>query len=206
LTLIQEIKVKKIAIGKQFENSENYQELLKIAKEKKIIINVVEIGQKINIEKDLYFEVLWPDFSNYILENSINNNSLVCKLIHKNFSVLFTGDIEELAENKILKLYEKELDKLKSTILKTAHHGSKTSTSEGFLNAVEPRLALIGVGEDNKFGHPNKEIINRLKKRNIKIYRTDEDGEVIIKIDKCIKITNMVNNKTKEKSGWEYEQ
>lgn len=109
-------------IGKQFETCENYEKFIKIAKEKKITINVVEAGNKINIEKDLYFKVLWPDGDKYIEENAINNNSLVCKLVHKRISILFTGDIEDIAEKEILEKYKKNLQILESTFLKVAHH------------------------------------------------------------------------------------
>ncbi len=200
LTIIEQLKVKKIIIGKQFEGSENYSKFIEIVREKKIVINIVEAGQKIQIEKNCHLDVLWPNSKNKISENVLNNNSLVCKLIYKNFSVLFTGDIEKIAEDEILKLYKNNQEKLKSTILKVGHHGSKTSTSEEFLKVVSPEIALIGVGENNNFGHPNEDVIGRLTKNKISIYRTDKNGEIILKINKCIKITNMVNNKTKEKS------
>ena len=89
----------------------------------------VEAGNNINIEKNLCLEVLWPNSKNKILENSINNNSLVFKLKYKNFSMLFTGDIEELAEKKILQIYGKTWLQI---VLKIAHHGSKTSTNINF--------------------------------------------------------------------------
>lgn len=195
--IIQDIEIERIIIGKQFEESENYQELVNIAKEKKIIINTVVAGEKIKIEENLYFDVLWPEKKKKISENSINNNSLVLKLVYKQFSILFTGDIEKIAEKEMLKKYKN--DELKSTVLKIAHHGSKTSSTEEFINMVNPQIALIGVGENNKFNHPNEEVIDRLEKKNIKIYRTDENGEITLKIDKCIKITKMVNNILKEK-------
>ena len=86
MTVMQELKVKNVIIGKQFENSENLQEFLKIVKEKNIKVTVVEQGNKINIEKNLYFNVLWPSSSNSISENAVNNNALVCKLYYKNFT------------------------------------------------------------------------------------------------------------------------
>ena len=72
---------------------------------------------------------------------------------------------------------------LNSTILKVAHHGSKTSTTEEFLKAVSPKFALIGVGKDNKFGHPNDEVIKRLENDGCKIYRTDKMGEISISVN-----------------------
>ncbi|MCI8310234.1 MAG: hypothetical protein HFJ45_08805 [Clostridia bacterium] len=108
-------------------------------------------------------DILWPT-SNYIInENILNNNSLVCKLVYKSYSMLFTGDIEEIAENVILEKY-KDTNILKSTILKVAHHGSKTSSTERFLNIVKPKVVLIGVGENNIFDHPNDVVLKRLKR------------------------------------------
>ena len=69
------------------------------------------------------------------------------------------------------------------TVLKIAHHGSKTSTTENFLAAAQPRFAVIGVGRDNSFGHPADEVVERLQERGIKIYRTDEDGAVVCRTD-----------------------
>ena len=126
---MQELKVKNIVIGKQFEVCNNYEEFIEIVKEKKIKVYVMEEGQRIKIEKDLYFDVLWPSSDNVISKNILNNNSLVCKLGYKSFSMLFTGDIEEIAEKTILEKY-KETNVLKSTILKVAHHGSKSSSTK----------------------------------------------------------------------------
>ena len=78
--------------------------------------------------------------------------------------MIFTGDIEEIAEKQILKEYKNNLQILKSNVLKVAHHGSKTSSSEEFIEAVKPKIALIGVGENNTFGHPNDNVLNRLTK------------------------------------------
>ena len=111
-----------MVIGKQFETCENYEKFIKIVKEKKIKVMVVEAGQKIKIEKELYFDVIWPNSENKISDNVLNNNSLVCKLVYQDFSMLFTGDIEEMAEKEILKKYKKNLNIFKSIILKVGHH------------------------------------------------------------------------------------
>ncbi|MCI8620573.1 MAG: hypothetical protein HFJ50_01825 [Clostridia bacterium] len=142
---MKEVEVKNIIIGKQFEENDNYREIIKIAKIKEIKINEVEAGRKINIEKNIYFDILWPNSENKINSNVINNNSLVCKLNYKDFSILFTGDIEEIAERAILSFYEKDSNILKSKVIKVPHHGSKTSSSKEFLSKVNPQIALIGV-------------------------------------------------------------
>lgn len=77
--------------------------------------------------------------------------------------MLFTGDIEEIAEKEILKGYKDNLSLVKAMILKVPHHGSKTSSTQELLEAVNPDFALIGVGRNNTFGHPNDEVIDRLK-------------------------------------------
>ncbi len=156
------LKVNNVIIGKQFENNENLKEFLEIVQEKEINIVLIETQSKVNIEKDLYFEFFWPISSQAISENSINNNALVCKLCYKNFACLFTGDIEEEAERILISKY-KGTDKLKANILKVAHHGSKSSSTEEFLKLVQPQIALVGVGKNNMYGHPSDEVIERLE-------------------------------------------
>jgi competence protein ComEC len=181
------MKVKNVIISNQYEENNNLKEFLKIIEEKNIKLYEVSQGDKIQLEKNLFFEILWPDDNNIISENSINNNALVCKLNYNNFSMIFTGDIEEEAENLLITKFVKE-DILSSTVLKVAHHGSKTSTTEEILKLINPKIAVIGVGKNNNFGHPNEEILERLKRINCLIYRTDENGEIKIKINKSGKI------------------
>ncbi len=201
--ILNEIKVKEVCIAKQYENTENYEKFLKIAKAKNIKINVLKMGNIIKIKKNVKFKILFPE-EKLIAENSENNNALVMQLIYKDFKMLFTGDIEKIAENKIVKLYE-NTNILQSDILKVAHHGSKTSTTEEILSLVKPKIALIGVGENNLFGHPSKEVIDRLKSKNIKIYTTSQCGEIVITINnnfksissKMYKFVKTVNNTKK---------
>lgn len=162
LSVLEDLKVGKVIIGKQFETSENYEKMIKIANEKKVEIIQVEKGKEIIVD-NIKFNIIWPDKENIIKENNLNNNSLVMKMIYKNFSMLFTGDIEEIAERKIIDTYKDNSDILKSEVLKVAHHGSKTSSINEFLNLVKPKIALIGVGENNKFAHPSGSIISNLK-------------------------------------------
>lgn len=155
---------------------------------------MVEAGNKIQIETNLYFYVLWPTSTNMISDNAINNNSLVCKLIYKNFSMLFTGDIEEIAEKAILSKYINKTELLNADILKVAHHGSKTSSIKEFISAVNPKYAVIGVGKDNKFGHPSEKTLETLNDKNVKIYRTDISGEIVIITDgDSVKVKSFLN-------------
>ena len=181
LTILEEIKVEKILIAKQEEQSENYKRFLNIVKEKNIPVIIGKEGDKINIEKDLYLDILFPE-SEQIEENVINNNSLVFNMHYNNFSMLFTGDIEEIAEKRIIEITNKS--RLKADIIKIPHHGSKTSSTRELLERVLPKIALIGVGKDNLFGHPSSETIDKLDELEIKTYRTDINGEIMINVNK----------------------
>ena len=112
-----------------------------------------------------------PNSDNY---EDGNNYSIVIKLTYKEKSFLFTGDAEKISENEILtKGYN-----LKSDLIKIGHHGSSSSTSDKFLKSVNPDYAVICVGKDNSYNHPNKSVMDRLKKYGIKVYRTDEQGSI----------------------------
>lgn len=160
LTILEELNVKQVLIPKQVEYSENYNKFLNIIKKRNIKVKIVGEGNTINIDKDTYLDILWPE-EKQITDNVLNNNSLIVRLCYKNFKMLFTGDIEEIAEQKLLQKYEKT-EKLTADILKVAHHGSKSSSIAEFLEKVNPRIALIGVGKNNKFGHPNAGVLDRL--------------------------------------------
>ena len=123
LTLLKEIKVGKIIISKQKEISENFKEFLKIVKLKKLKVEIVKQGERIIFENNVYADILWPTEELEINEKPLNNNSVVIKFYYKKFSVLFTGDIEGIAEKQIIEKYKN--NKLKSTVLKVAHHRIK---------------------------------------------------------------------------------
>lgn len=178
--ILENLKVENIVIGVQAEKYDNCVEFIKIAQEKNINIIVLKLNDVLQVDKETYFEVLFPDIKNTISENKINNNSLVLKLVYKKFSMLFTGDIEELGERAILKNKE---NSLKATVIKIAHHGSKSSSIEEFISKVSPKIAVIGVGSRNNFGHPNQEVLERLREHKVQIFRTDENGETSILTD-----------------------
>jgi len=157
-----------------------YYELLQRLKEKKVQYSVAKLG-KLNLDPNVDIEILAP-VQMYQADNvdrAENNSSVVIKLTYGNFSVLFTGDIEIFAELDLLE-YE---EKLRSTVLKVPHHGSFTSSSEPFLDMVSPEVAIISCGRGNPFGHPHQDTIDKLNKRGIKIYRTDQNENITILTD-----------------------
>ena len=121
------------------------------------------------------FEILAPiaDYSD------LNNYSVVVKLTHGETSYLFTGDIEKKAENDILE-YGADVD---ADVLKTAHHGSSSSSGEAFIDAVSPEICIISCGDGNDYGHPHAEVVERLDEYGATAYRTDQCGTVTVYSD-----------------------
>ena len=188
--VMENMKVKNAIISKVGQESNEFDTFINLAKKQGTNLIFVKQGDLIKIG-DATINVLFPE-NTLITDNEKNNNAIVFKFIWKDFSILFTGDIEEKAESRILNIYSNNLTTLQATILKVAHHGSKTSSSKNFLEAVKPKIALIGVGEDNNFGHPNIGVIERLKVIGCKIYRTDKSGEITIKYNRKLKIITKI--------------
>lgn len=111
---------------------------------------------------------------------NLNNYSTVLKISYGQNSIIMTGDAEKQIEKEILRADEN----IKATILKVGHHGSKTATTQEFLDAIKPKCALISCGLNNKFNHPSKEVLERLQKQNVRIFRTDELGTVTLTVMK----------------------
>ena len=108
-----------------------------------------------------------------------NNGSLVLRVDYGGTSFLFTGDMEQKAEADLMDSGAN----VRADVLKAGHHGSPTSSSEAFLEAVAPSIAVISVGEDNDYGHPSADVLARLEALGTTIYRTDTQGEIIITSD-----------------------
>jgi competence protein ComEC len=108
--------------------------------------------------------------------NEANANSIIARLDYGSFSMLLAGDAEEQTEHRLL---TKEID-LQTRVLKVPHHGSKYASSKDFLNRVKPEIAIVSCGAWNRYGHPSQAVLDRLKAANVKLYRTDLQGEITI--------------------------
>lgn len=143
---------------------------------KKIPHSILRAGDTIDLGNGAIFEVYAPwdtMMTDHSGKQHVNNNSIVGKLIFGTFSMMMTGDAEKEEEAKIVNNNRGKLD---STILKVGHHGSKTASSEVFLDTVHGKVALISCGLHNEYGHPSKQTIDRLEKRGYSWYATGTSG------------------------------
>jgi competence protein ComEC len=154
-------------------NSEVFKLLQSELFKKKIPSYYVRSGMKIKLDEDITFEILFPDRDTTTWET--NTASIVGRITSKKTSALFMGDAPQSVELYLVKKYK---EYLKTDILKIGHHGSKTSTAQIFLEAVDPDLALISAGKGNRYGHPNQEVLTSLGKLKIKWISTAEKGTV----------------------------
>ncbi|MBN2098897.1 MAG: DNA internalization-related competence protein ComEC/Rec2 [Dehalococcoidia bacterium] len=157
-----------------------YREWLTGVEEKEISWSIARAGQEIDLGEGIVLQVIYPHED--LLEGTDskpNSNSVVLRLVWNEISFLLTGDADDAAEQEML--YGGVLRGLDCTVLKVGHHGSKYSTTPEFLDAVDPQVAVISVGEGNTFGHPSDELLARLN--GVEVYRTDECGTITFSTD-----------------------
>lgn len=167
------ITIENIYIGSNFIENENYYMLLDAASKNNINIEYIDIGHSNKISENSTINLIYFDTN---CKNT-NESSAIFKLISGNKSILFTGDINSKISDTLVKFYDISAD-----ILKVPHHGSKYSNSYGFINAVNPRLAINFAGYNNVYGHPNIETIDLYENSNIPFLSTNYDGMVKIRI------------------------
>lgn len=153
--------------------SQTFEEMLTRIDEKNIPYHVPKIGDDIELDKDVNVKVL--NANDQATDN--NDASIVLKMTYGNVSFLLTGDAGVALEKEMLQ-YD-----VKATVLKAGHHGSNTSSSEEFIQAVKPEVTILSYGEDNKYGHPHAEIVDRLQAIGSKIYATADLGTITVSTD-----------------------
>ena len=168
-TLIEEMNIGELLYGTSNTYDDLELALLNKAAQAGIKVTFVEAGMGWR-EGGARFFVLNPQ----TVSQSGNDRSIVLYTEMGGLSWLFTGDLEQEGERRLLSTYLH----LKADVLKVAHHGSKTSTSQPFLDRIQPKVAIISAGKNNRFGHPHREVVERLEKRGVVVYRTDESGAI----------------------------
>lgn len=183
--VLKRFEVRQVVMPGVVYRSPGYRAFLDQVSQQKI--DVILVGSKIERPSDkkivgidyqlggLIFDMLFPDISMQGLSfNNVHESMVVFRLLYGKRSFMFTGDMEKEKEQQLV---DKGLE-LRSDLLKVGHHGSKTSSSEAFLEKVRPTFAVISCGVNNKFKHPFPLTLEHLGARNIQIYRTDVDGLV----------------------------
>ncbi|MCH7612323.1 MAG: DNA internalization-related competence protein ComEC/Rec2 [Candidatus Marinimicrobia bacterium] len=159
--------------------SRTYQTIIDFADSNGIIINRPRSGETKRLSENVYLLVLAPDSLFAVTERNVNNASIVFKLVYGETSILFTGDLEHEGDELLIPYQQL----LKSDVLKVAHHGSITSSTDAFLDLVNPALSVISVGWKNKFRHPSPIVLERFRSREIDVHRTDLNGALWIQSD-----------------------
>ena len=175
------IKIRNLVVTGEAYRDEKLEELISVAEDNGTTVWEMENGTQIR-EGKLRFTCLGPKEKNM---NPGNEASMILHLEYEGFDMLFTGDVEKEGEESLTDtlsyLQEK---KISWEVLKTAHHGSKNSTTEAFLENVKPRYAWISAGRKNRYGHPHKDTLERLENSGAKIYSTQENGAFGITVNK----------------------
>ena len=185
--LFKEFQVKAVYDNGLLATAKFYREYLKSVKNKNIPYKQLTRGDVLELAPGVVFKVLSPE-KEYIDSGAkwkngkvdYNGSSIVGRLSYGKFAIMLTGDVETAGESMIVKHKE---DDLKCQVLKAGHHGSKTSSSEKFLRAVEAEAVVISCGAGNDYGHPHAQAMKRFNNHKLKIYRTDENGTVTITSD-----------------------
>ncbi|MGI6778171.1 MAG: DNA internalization-related competence protein ComEC/Rec2 [Acetivibrionales bacterium] len=188
LPVMENFRVKSLLIPCNTQYSE-FSELIGIAEKRGIDYHTLAAGDEISLDRNTLIRVLSPGRDMIDTKTSLNNGSLVLKLLYKDVQLLLTGDIEKEAEYFLANNGKN----LSADILKIAHHGSEASSTDIFLDRVLPQAAVISVGK-NSFGHPSEAVLKKLTDRGIDIFRTDKDGAVVMKSDGSgIRITKQLH-------------
>lgn len=179
--LMENIEVKKVFIGYENKDNKLYNKIVTTSKRESVPIYKLYKKDKVFINKNSYIEVLSPS-EEFLSQNMDNENNLSMVVMLRSFGrkALFTGDIEEAAEMHFLENRNKKKGKI--DFLKVPHHGSDTSSTEEFIDFLQPDYAFIQLGENNSFGHPSEEVLERYDRKNTEVFRTDESGLITLSI------------------------
>ena len=170
--IIDSFNIGTIYLPDAITTTATFEDLLDSMEKKNLTYDVPEINSTFTLG-DATLKVIYTGTDT----SDLNNTSIVLKLVYGNNSFLFTGDATSETEEKMIN------QDIAVDVLKVGHHGSKYSTTNNFLDKVNPKYAIISVGENNIYNHPASSTIDKLKKRNISIYRTDIDGTILAQSD-----------------------
>lgn len=181
IDVIENVDVGQVLDPGQVHTTQTFEDFLDSINTKQIALKSVREGDYILLDPTVKIEVLNPPAripDGALNEPEFNDNSVVLKLTYGDFSALLTGDMQETNE---VRLVSENATALDADVLKAGHHGSRTSSSSAFLNAVTPEVVIISLGAGNNYGHPHQEALDRLSATGTEqIFRTDVDGTITL--------------------------
>ncbi|MBX4270684.1 ComEC/Rec2 family competence protein [Clostridium estertheticum] len=173
--VINSFQIGKIYMPKATSNTKTFLDVVSAIKAKGMKVTAPTVGETFKVG-GATATILAPNSTGY---EDLNNFSIVIRLTFGNNSFIFDGDAEGASENEML---SKGFN-ISADVLKVGHHGSSSSTTQAFLDKVNPKYAIISVGKDNSYGHPHKSTMDKLKAKGVKVYRTDESGTIVATSD-----------------------
>ncbi|TSC93461.1 MAG: competence protein ComEC [Candidatus Berkelbacteria bacterium Athens1014_28] len=179
--IISRYEIGKINYNGLNYNSKIYESFLQKTKEKNIPVSVPKIGEEEKIFDKGVIKFLWPGENASTYSDNLNNTSEVFKFTYGNFSALFSGDAETEVWQEIEKNNLSDISNL--VYFKVPHHGSKNGVDDILANIIKPKISTISCGKNNQFGFPHKEATEALIKAGSDIYRTDQNGDIVLKTD-----------------------
>lgn len=174
ISVLKRYPVKHVLATGTYKKDYFSRRFFELIREKNIPLTIAHASSDLQFEPEVFLDVIFPFLQVIEFSEKTNDSSLISKLIYGKNEILLTGDSEAATEQKLLA----EGVALNADVLKVGHHGSKTSTSEDFLRAVNPAYAVISVGKDNSYHHPHPSVIKKLKQCDREILRTDRDGRI----------------------------
>ena len=178
-SLLRMLRVGAVYDGGVAYPGEEYDSLLTKERLRGVPWRVAREGDTLTIDA-VRFTMLGPDSTTAANARDPNDASVVVMAEYRGVRVLLTGDAERDEESRIV---ARSGDRLRAQVLKVAHHGSNTSSTEPFLDAVQPRVALVSVGAGNTYGHPSPEVLASYERRGVQVLRTDEAGTIVLSTD-----------------------
>ena len=169
--IINSFEIGSVYMPQVTTTTQSFQDLLTAIQNKGLTLTKVEIGEHFTLENAIATVM----YVNNEEQEDLNNNSIVINLAYGEKNFLFMGDAQSDVEAKVAWPH--------ADVIKLAHHGANDASSEKFLNLVKPEAAIISCGKNNDYGHPHKELLERLGKFDIAIHRTDEEGSIILTTD-----------------------
>lgn len=174
--VLEQYKVNQVLTTGVKGKTKEFEKWEEVLKDKNIMVEIARAGQVIKVSENISLNILSPDEDlDGKAAEDLNDTSIVGRLVYGDLEIMLTGDAEKKTEEELIN----GGGSLDSDILKVGHHGSKSSTSAEFLREVSPEAAVIQVGANNRYRHPSREVLERLK--GIPIYRTDQNGRIEVK-------------------------